>query len=129
MGALNDARLPFLTKRRLIILGCIALAVYFAASGILNQLDTRSLDEEQVATRAEVAELQTRKETLERLREYLSSSEFVVEEARRTLGFVMPGETQIIVVGPEAPEQDASGKAWWEALFDYGEASPTPSAP
>ena len=124
MGALQDNRVPFVNKRRLLIVGCLVLAVYFAASGLINSFDTRTLDREQAAARLDVDELEARKDTLERLREYLASSDFVIEEARRRLGLVFPGETQIIVSGPEAPAEDAAGKSWWEALFDYGEPSP-----
>lgn len=126
MGALHDTLVPFLSKRRLIIVGCLALAVYFAASGLMNRMDSRSLDQEQAAARQEVAELETRKETLQRLRDYLASSDFVMEEARRNLGLVRPGETQIVVVGPQAPAQGTAGKSWWEVLFDYGDADAEP---
>jgi cell division protein FtsB len=131
LGALLETRIPHFNKRRLLIVGCLVLAVYFTVSGVLNRMDTRSLDREQAAAEQELAELAARKDTLERLRDYLASSEFVMEEARRRLGMVMPGETQIIVVGPEAPPEDATGKSWWEALFDYGDpaATVTPAAP
>lgn len=74
--------------------------------------------------RWEIAELKRQHEELVALREYLRSDEYVEGIARRVLGLVKPGETLVIVSGPEQPgeggeaaQSDRPGQTWWEALF------------
>lgn len=94
----------------------------FRAGGTGLQSYRLAGQEQQV--RQEIAELQRQHEELVALREYLRSDEYVEAMARRILGLVEPGETLVIVSGPEeeGPEtstEEGGGlrQPWWKALF------------
>jgi cell division protein FtsB len=94
----------------------------FRAGGTGLQSYRLAGQEQQV--RQEIAELQRQHEELVALREYLRSDEYVEAMARRILGLVEPGETLVIVSGPEEEGPETSteeggrlSQPWWKALF------------
>ena len=94
----------------------------FRAGGIGFQSYRLAGQEQQI--RREIAELERQHEELTVLREYLRSDEYIEGVARRVLGLVKPGETLVIVSGPEGQgqsavedESDRPSQPWWEALF------------
>jgi len=94
----------------------------FRASG--SGLQSYRLAGQEQQIRREIAELERQHEELTVLREYLRSDEYIEGVARRVLGLVKPGETLVIVSGPDdqgegavGEESDRPSQPWWEALF------------
>jgi cell division protein FtsB len=106
----------------LLAVGLVVGYLVFRAGG--SGLQSYRLEGQEQQMRREIAELQRQHEELVALREYLRSDEYVEGIARRVLGLVKPGETLVIVSGPEgsgaggeAQQSDRPGQPWWEALF------------
>jgi cell division protein FtsB len=94
----------------------------YRASG--SGLQSYRLAGQEQQIRREIAELKRQHEELMVLREYLRSDEYIEGVARRMLGLVKPGETLVIVSGPDeeggggaAEESGQPNQPWWEALF------------
>jgi len=107
-----------------VLLACALVVGYliFGASG--SGLQSYRLAGQEQQIRREIAELERQHEELTVLREYLRSDEYIEGVARRVLGLVKPGETLVIVSGPEGQgqsavedESDRPSQPWWEALF------------
>jgi cell division protein FtsB len=103
-----------------VILAVVAVSylAYTAGSSALRSFQLAG-DEQQA--RREVAELKRHHERLLILRDYLQSDEYVESVARRVLGLVRPGETLVVVSGPEdeadSEEPGTLDGPWWEVLF------------
>ncbi len=105
-------------------------ALYSAAGYVLRSYD---LGRRETELRREVADLQRQRAELEALRAYLQSDEYVEYSARNLLGLVRPGETLVIVSGPEptptpSPESGRPRGPWWRELYGefWSEATPSP---
>jgi len=118
------SRLPLLPA----IIGTALIAVVYLAfttgSYVIHYYQLRG---EERALQQEIVDLDTEREQLTAVRDYLESDEYVEDVARRTLGLVQPGETLVIVSGTDptaTPTPEASAVAvapgdgdWWKALF------------
>jgi len=118
------SRLPLLPA----IIGTALIAVVYLAfttgSYVIHYYQLRG---EERALQQEIVDLDTEREQLTAVRDYLESDEYVEDVARRTLGLVRPGETLVIVSGTDpaaTPTPEASTVAvapgdgdWWKALF------------
>jgi cell division protein FtsB/cell division protein DivIC len=102
---------------RLLFVGCLILAAYFAFSFIGGWIQGQRLEAEAAEARHEVAVLRDKKERLQAVKRYVSSDAYIEQEARRRLGFVRPGEVPFVIESP-SPENagDATGE-WWQRLF------------
>jgi cell division protein FtsB len=108
------------------IIGTALIAVVYLAfttgSYVIHYYQLRG---EERALRQEIVDLDSEREQLTAVRDYLESDEYVEDVARRTLGLVRPGETLVIVSGADAaaaptPAATAAANAhedWWKALF------------
>ncbi len=108
------------------IIGTALIAVVYLAfttgSYVIHYYQLRG---EERALRQEIVDLDSEREQLTAVRDYLESDEYVEDVARRTLGLVRPGETLVIVSGADAaaaPTPAATAAAiahedWWKALF------------
>ena len=107
----------------LVLMAVVGGYLLFSAGN--RAFQTYRLAGQEQHVRSEIAELQRHQLELVALREYLRSDEYIEGVARRILGLVRPGETLVIVSGPDqAPDaaadeepQTRPGQPWWEALF------------
>jgi cell division protein FtsL len=118
------SRLPLLPA----IIGAALIAIVYLAfttgSYVVHYYQLRNEERE---LRQEIVDLDTERQQLTSVRDYLESDEYVEEVARRTLGLVRPGETLVIVSGTDpvaTPTPEASAEApepapeeWWKVLF------------
>ena len=109
--------IPVFTKTTLFLLVCLLLAGYFvytASSGTVRQ---RQQNEDHEAALAEIENLQSRRDHLLAVYDYVVSDAYVEQAARRELGYIREGEAAFVVLSPPPPsDQDLSGE-WWERLF------------
>lgn len=109
--------IPVFTKTTLFLLVCLLLAGYFvytASSGTVRQ---RQQNEDHEAALAEIENLQSRRDHLLAVYDYVVSDAYVEQAARRELGYIRAGETAFVVLSsPPPPDQELSGE-WWERLF------------
>lgn len=104
-------------------------ALFSAAGYVLRSYD---LGRRETELRQEVVELQRQRAELEALRAYLQSDEYVEYSARKLLGLVRPGETLVVVSGPEptpapSPAPDSARGPWWRELYGEFWSAPTPT--
>ena len=113
---------PSLTQALLLL--ALAVIGYFAFVAVGGTLLSHRVNEEEQDLRQEVVALQQDQATLEAIREFLWTDEYVEGVARRMLGLVRGGESLIIVVpsvtATPALEEDARDfrqRRWWEELY------------
>lgn len=108
---------PVFTKTTLFLLVCLLLTGYFvytASSGTVRQ---RQQNEDHDAALAEIDNLQSRRNHLEAVYEYVVSDAYVEQAARRELGYIREGETAFVVLSPPPPSDQQQSGEWWERLF------------
>ena len=121
------------TPSRILIAALLIAAGYaiFSAAGYV--LRSYDLGRRETELRREVVALQRQRAELEALRAYLQSDEYVEYSARKLLGFVRPGETLVVVSGPDpvaaspTPSPGASDGPWWRRLYGEFWSAPTPT--
>lgn len=117
-------RLPRLSLTRTVMV-LAALAVgYFVFSALGGSLLSDSLKQDEQRLEREIQDLRRQEVTLEAIRDYLRTDEYIEGVARRLFGLVRPGETLVIVSSsatpvptPEDDVGEASGLRWWEELY------------
>jgi cell division protein FtsB len=102
---------------RLLFLAGLLIGLYFASTAVQGAIRNQRLDDARNQAQAEVNALQDKKAYLDAVVEYAGSDEYVEDAARRQLGYIMPGETAFVLVGPQAPEPSTESPDWWERLF------------
>ncbi|SRR5690606_26054393 len=105
------------SRARLIFLACLIVAGYFAYTAVAGAIRTHQLAEQRQEAERRVAELEQKKAYIEAVREYVSSDQYVEQEARRQLGYIRPGEIPFVVISPEVEQDEAPTGEWWERLF------------
>jgi cell division protein FtsB len=112
-----------LTPARLILVVVLIVIGYFAFAAVNDALLSRDLSREEDDLRSQITELTEQKATLEAIRDYLGTSEYIEMVARRVLGLAKPGETVYIVssTAPPTPAPTATEgdgyERWWERLY------------
>ncbi|WP_322795988.1 septum formation initiator family protein [Tepidiforma sp.] len=106
-----------LTRTRLAVIACVAVALYFVYTAAIGAYRTQQLNESRREAEAEVRELEAQKAYLEAVRAYVASDAYVEQEARRRLGYVREGEIPFVVISPPAEQQEQPTGTWWERLF------------
>ena len=113
-------RLPNLTPTRLILAGAAIAVVYFLVTGALTTVRSEQLNQQEAGLQKQIQVMQERYSSLQSIRDYLNSDEYIEKVAREQLGLVGPGETGIIAVPdgtvPETPAP-APSRLWWEDLL------------
>ncbi|MCK9519615.1 MAG: septum formation initiator family protein [Dehalococcoidia bacterium] len=105
------------TRARLFFFACLIVAGYFTYTAIAGAVRNHQLAEQRQEAELRVAALEQKKAYIEAVRDYVSSDQYVEQEARRQLGYVFEGEVPFVVVSPPL-EQDAQPRGeWWERLF------------
>ena len=117
---MNPLRL--LSPGRILLVFTLVVAGYLLVSAGGGVVHSYRLASDEAALRAEVQELESQKDQLLQIRDYLRTDEYIEFMARRVFGLVKPGET-LVIVGAPKPEADAppggepAELTWWQRLF------------
>ena len=117
-------KLPRPSFAQAVLLIALAVIGYFAFVAVGGTLLSQRVNQEEQDLRQEAAALQQDHATLEAIREFLWTDEYVEGVARRMLGLVREGES-LVTVAPSvtatpALEEDARARGqrrWWEELY------------
>lgn len=93
--------------------------VYFLATFTMNLIQSQQLDDEETRLAAEIAEMQSRYDRLQKLELYLNSDAYIESVAREQLGLVKEGEVSYIAISSVPTATPAPGEEppfWWKAL-------------
>ncbi len=117
-------KLPRPSFTQAILLVALAVIGYFAFVAVGGTVLSQRVNQEEQDLRQEVAALEQDQATLEAIREFLWTDEYVEGVARRMLGLVREGESLVIVApsvtATPAPGEDAREvrqRRWWEELY------------
>ena len=108
---------PVVTKTTLFVVVCLLLTAYFvytASSGAVRQ---QQQNEDHEAALAEIERLESQRDHLLAVYDYVISDAYVEQAARRDLGYIREGETAFIVLSPPPPADQQAAGEWWERLF------------
>lgn len=107
------------TPGRLMLAAIIILTVYLLVSAGTNIVRSQRLHAEEDRLHAEIADLETQKQQLAQIRDYLYTDEYVEFVARRVFGLVKPGEKLVVVDSPPPEGQpfEQGLLNWWQRLF------------
>lgn len=107
-----------LSPTRLLVAAAALLMVYLAFLAVTNAVHARQLRQEEARLERALQEKQQQEARLQALREYMRSDQYVEAVARRELGLVYPGETNVVVVSPPPERRETGGWGhWWERYF------------
>jgi cell division protein FtsB len=95
----------------------LLIGLYFASTAVQGAIRNERLEHTREQAKREVSALHEKKAYLEAIVEYAGSDEYVEDAARRELGFIRPGETAFVLIGPGLPEKETQSPDWWERLF------------
>jgi len=117
-------KLPRPSFAQAVLVCALAVIGYFAFVAFGGTLLTQRVNQAEQELRQEVAALQEDQATLEAIREFLWTDEYVEGVARRMLGLVRKGEALVIVSPnvtatpvPEEDTREAGRRRWWEELY------------
>ncbi|MCC7362741.1 MAG: septum formation initiator family protein [Dehalococcoidia bacterium] len=84
----------------------------------MGAINTHRLAEQRFEAEQDLRALEDRRAYIEAVRDYVSSDQYVEQEARRQLGYVRPGEIPFVVISPPVEDNSELPKGdWWERLF------------
>ena len=123
-GSITVPGRPHLPLLPLILAAALLAAGFLALSTTRNAVRNYQLRQDERDLRAELRQLDTDREQLTAVHDYLESDEYIEDVARRVLGLVRPGETLVIVSGSEVAASSTSpppgpslNQPWWKDLF------------
>jgi cell division protein FtsB len=102
---------------RLVILGCLLVAVYGLYTAASGWYRNSQLEHDRAAAELQVQQLVAKKAYLEAVKEYVGSDAYVEQQARRQLGYAREGEVAFVVTSPPVEQEPGNGATWWERLF------------
>jgi len=91
--------------------------MYFSYTAAVGWYRNHQLAEQRDRAEAQLRILEDKEAYLEAVLQYVSSDDYVEQQARRQLGYIRPGEVPFIVIGPEPVQEDVVAGDWWERLF------------
>lgn len=114
--------LRLLSPGRILLVFTVVVAGYLLVSAGGGVVHSYRLASDEAALRGEVQELESQKDQLLQIRDYLRTDEYIEFMARRVFGLVKPGETLVIVNAPKAaadahPSDEPAELTWWQRLF------------
>src|SRR5689334_4489548 len=122
---LNPFRL--LSPGRILLVFTLVVAGYLLVSAGGGVVHSYRLASDEAELRQEVQILESQKDQLTQIRDYLRTDEYIEFMARRVFGLVKPGETLVVVQAPrpagDAPTSEnesrngANELTWWQRLF------------
>jgi cell division protein DivIC len=114
-------RFPRISTARVIALGTAVIAVYFLTTGAVNAIQGRQLSQQEDRLQQDIADLQSRYDRLQALKDYLNSDEYIESVAREELGLVKRGEEGIVVISsvpaPTPAPDEGAPSLWWDVLI------------
>ncbi len=93
--------------------------VYFLATFTMNLIQSQQLDDEEARLSAEIEDLSSRHERLQKLEQYLNSDAYIESVAREQLGLVKEGEVSFVAISTVPTATPVPGEEpplWWQAL-------------
>ncbi|MDZ7728083.1 MAG: septum formation initiator family protein [Dehalococcoidia bacterium] len=93
------------------------VAGYFAYTAVVGFYQNHQIAEQRDRAEERVQALERKQAYLEAVYDYVSSDDYVEQQARRELGYARPGEVPFIVVGPEPEDESVVADDWWQRLF------------
>ena len=108
---------PVVRKTTAFVLVCLLLTGYFvytASSGVVRQ---QQQNEDHAAALAKIERLESQRDHLLAVYDYVVSDAYVEQAARRELGYVREGETAFVVLSPPPLANQQLAGEWWERLF------------
>lgn len=105
------------SRGQLVFLVCLGVAMYFSYTAAVGWYRNHQLAEQRDRAEAQLRILEDKEAYLEAVLQYVSSDDYVEQQARRQLGYIRPGEVPFIVIGPEPVQEDVVAGDWWERLF------------
>ena len=105
------------SRGQLVFLVCLGVALYFAYTAAVGWYGNHQLAEQRDRAEAQLRDLENEEAYLQAVLRYVSSDDYVEQQARRQLGYIRPGEVPFIVTGPEPLQDDVVADDWWERLF------------
>ena len=117
---MNPLRL--LSPGRILLVFTLVVAGYLLVSAGGGVVQSYRLASDEAALRREVQALESQKDQLLQIRDYLRTDEYIEFMARRVFGLVKPGETLVIVGAPKTSTNALSADeptelTWWQRLF------------
>ena len=105
------------SRGQLVFLGCLVVAAYFSYTAVAGWYRNHQLGEQRDQAASQLRDLEEKHAYLEGVLKYVSSDDYVEQQARRQLGYVRPGEISFVVTGPAPAAEDTVAGDWWERLF------------
>lgn len=105
------------SRGQLVFLVCLGVALYFTYTAAVGWYRNHQLAEQRDRAEAQYSALEEKKAYLEAVLAYVSSDDYVEQEARRQLGYIRPGEVPFVVTGPAPASEGVVAGDWWERLF------------
>ena len=106
-----------MSRGRIAFLCCLIMASYFVYTAGASALRSHQVGEQRAEARRDVERLRADRAYLVAVKNYVASDQFVVQEARRRLGYVRDGEIPFVVLSPEIPAATQENGQWWRRLF------------
>ena len=107
----------FSSRSRLLFFGCLVVASYFTYSAVGGAIRTHQLAQEQSQDAADAVKLKQELAYIQAVKNYVSSDDYVEQQARRQLGYIKPGEVPYVVISPPIKASAITSGQWWERLF------------
>ena len=97
---------------------CVCTACFFIFSTIRTAAQSYELRQQHSELLYDINHLQTKKNILQGLDNYLVTDEYIEAYAREYYGLTYPGETSVRInaIEPLTNNRDI-GEAWWEPIF------------
>ncbi len=108
---------PVNSRGRLVFCACLVVAAYFTYSAVGGAIRTHQLAQEQSQDVADAVKLKQELAYIQAVKDYVSSDDYVEQQARRQLGYIRPGEVPYVVISPPAKTDTTAIGSWWERLF------------
>lgn len=105
------------SRGQLVFLVCLGVALYFTYTAAVGWYRNHQLAEQRDRAEAQLRALEDKKNYLEGVLTYVSSDDYVEQQARRELGYIRPGEVPFVVSGPTPVTEDVVAGDWWQRLF------------
>ena len=105
------------SRSRLLFCGCLLVAGYFTYSAVGGAIKTHQLAQERAQDAAQAVQLKDELAYITAVKDYVSSDDYVEQQARRQLGYIRPGEVPYVVVSPPVKADATTSGIWWERLF------------
>ncbi|MEO6197085.1 MAG: septum formation initiator family protein [Dehalococcoidia bacterium] len=112
-------RLTRISTGRVIFMCTALIVIYFLGTFAMNLIQSQQLNDEEARLLAEIEDLSSRYERLQKLEVYLNSDAYIEAIAREQLGLVKEGEVSFVAISTVPTATPAPGEEpplWWQAI-------------